>query len=94
MDTPRTSLELDLNAVDAALSQRPLLNIPGPMTPGGTVTSIPVVPMAPTPSYILESPEQQLSTSPSVDRNQLPRPAALATTDSHGPTFYGAKSAA
>ncbi|KAG9036229.1 Fructose-2,6-bisphosphatase [Tulasnella sp. JGI-2019a] len=85
---------LDLKAVDAALSQRPLLNIPGPVTPGGTIPTIAVIPLGPTPTHITPSPEQQLSASPSTDRKLLERPVGLSTTDSHGPTFYGAKSAA
>ncbi|KAG8861970.1 Fructose-2,6-bisphosphatase [Tulasnella sp. 330] len=94
MDTSGTPPDIDLKAVDAALSQYPLLNIPGPTTPGGTITTISVVPMAPTPTHITGSQDQQLSISPTADRNLLLRPAALTTTDSHGPTFYGAKSAA
>ncbi|KAG8945799.1 Fructose-2,6-bisphosphatase, partial [Tulasnella sp. 408] len=98
------STKLDLKALDTALEKR-TIELPAGVTPGGSINTIAVVPLGPSPtsqSVIVESPEQEVPHYASLDAvatalRSGSRPAhgsSLEVPDAHAGPFYGAKSAA
>ncbi|KAG9040861.1 Fructose-2,6-bisphosphatase [Tulasnella sp. UAMH 9824] len=98
------SNKLDLKALDTALEKR-TIELPAGVTPGGSINTIAVVPLGPSPtsqSIIVESPEQEVPHYFSLDAaasalrsGSRPTPgSSLEVPDAHAGPFYGAKSAA
>ncbi|KAG8916257.1 Fructose-2,6-bisphosphatase [Tulasnella sp. 417] len=98
------STKLDLKALDTALERR-TIELPAGVTPGGSINTISVVPLGPSPtsqSVIVESPEQETTHYISLDAaagalrsTSRPTPgSSLEVPDAHAGPFYGAKGAA